>query len=246
MVKPVAARLRQLLKDKPGRKDYSLLITGHSAGGAVAALLYSHMHSSSSRAQSELRVLAGAFKRIHCITFGSPPVSLLPLTKPGTLSLRKSVFMAFINEGDPVARADKAYVKSLIELLAAPDPKTKSAPDKAVRKERSKLMLSSKRAPLSSESANAPSKSEARGPTWRVPNCTLSLAGRIVVLRSREPRMGGDRRTLDERMREGVIAQTAEDEDVRGVIWGDPLCHVMRFYSRRVEALAVEAITAKR
>ena len=245
-MKPVAARLRQLLKDNPGRKDYSLLITGHSAGGAVAALLYSHMHSSSKGAQSELSLLAGAFKRIHCITFGSPPVSLLPLAKPDTLRLRKSVFMAFINEGDPVARADKAYVKSLIELLAAPDPKTKSNPGKAVRKEKSKLTLSSKKAPLASKSSNALSKSEARAPTWRVPNCTLSLAGRIVVLRSREPTKGGDKRTLEERMKEGVVAQTAGDGDVRGVIWGDPMCHVMKFYSRRVEALAVDAITAKR
>ena len=43
MVEPVAARLRQLLEDDPSRSRYSLLITGHSAGGAVASLLYSHM-----------------------------------------------------------------------------------------------------------------------------------------------------------------------------------------------------------
>ncbi|KAI8198749.1 hypothetical protein K4K49_003861 [Colletotrichum sp. SAR 10_70] len=36
MVKPVAARLRQLLEEDPARSGYSLLITGHSAGGAVA------------------------------------------------------------------------------------------------------------------------------------------------------------------------------------------------------------------
>lgn len=246
-MKPVAARLRQLLKDKPGRKDSSLVITGHSAGGAVAALLYSHMYSSSKGAQSELRKLAGAFKRIHCITFGSPPVSLLPLAKPDSLSLRKSVFMSFINEGDPVTRADKAYVKSLVELLAAPDPKTKSStPGKAIRKEKSRLTLSSKKARLVSKSSSSLPDSDGRAPTWRVPNCTLSLAGRIVVLRSREPNKGGEKRTLEERMKEGVVAHTAGDDDVRGVVWGDPMCHVMRFYSRRVEALAVEAITARK
>ncbi|KAI8278722.1 hypothetical protein K4K56_013010 [Colletotrichum sp. SAR 10_98] len=36
MVKPVAARLRQLLEEDPARSGYSLLITGHSAGGAGA------------------------------------------------------------------------------------------------------------------------------------------------------------------------------------------------------------------
>ncbi|MBE3048404.1 lipase family protein [Candidatus Bathyarchaeota archaeon] len=245
MIKPVAARLRQLLKDRPGRSNYSLLITGHSAGGAVAALLYSHMHSASRAAQSELSVLAGSFKRIHCVTFGTPPVSLLPLAKPESSSFRKSVFMAFVNEGDPVARADKAYVRSLIELLAAPDPKGKPPESsKAVRKEKSKLTLSSKKAP--SKPPNAISKWDARSPTWRVPNCTLSLAGRVVVLRTRERAGLADRRTVEDRMRHGVVAQTASDGDVRGVIWGDPVCHVMRFYSRRVEALAVEAITATR
>ncbi|SPN98734.1 uncharacterized protein DNG_01779 [Cephalotrichum gorgonifer] len=252
MVRPVAARLRQLLKDQPGRSNYSLLITGHSAGGAVGALLYSHMHSASRTAQSELSLLAGSFKRIHCITFGAPPVSLLPLTKADAPQLRKSVFMNFINEGDPVARADKAYVKSLIELLASPDPspkngekERKSAPDKAVRKEKSRRFYPS----LTQPSPN--SSGEGSRGHWKVPDCTLSLAGRIVVLRSGSARRGREKgekgeKGVEERMRDGVVAQTAVDGDIRGVIWGDPVCHVMRFYSRRVEALAVEAITAKR
>ncbi len=42
MVKPVAQRLRQLLEEDPSRASSSLLITGHSAGGAVASLLYMH------------------------------------------------------------------------------------------------------------------------------------------------------------------------------------------------------------
>lgn len=256
MVKPVAARLRQLLKDNPGRSNYSLLITGHSAGGAVAALLYAHMHSGSKPARSELSLLAGRFKRIHCVTFGSPPVSLLPLSKPASPGFRKSVFMAFINEGDPVARADKAYVKSLVELLAAPDPKaprSKSAPPpadaKVLKKEKSRLMLlsSSKKPPPQPSSSQQAAAAARNTPRWKVPNCTLSLAGRVVVLRTREQRRkGAERGTVEERMEGGVVAQTAEDADVRGVIWGDPVCHVMRFYARRVEALAVEAITAKR
>ncbi|KAJ4302042.1 hypothetical protein N0V88_002178 [Collariella sp. IMI 366227] len=126
MVTPVASRLRQLLEEDPSRASYSLLITGHSAGGAVAALLYSHMHASSNTASSELNAVAGCFKRIHCITFGTPPISLVPLTKPTDFARRpqfkKSLFMNFVNEGDPVTRADKAYVKSLLELFAAPAP----------------------------------------------------------------------------------------------------------------------------
>lgn len=205
MVAPVAARIRQLLEEDPGRASYSLLITGHSAGGAVAALLYSHMTSIAPETESQLNVLAGCFKRIHCITFGAPPVSLLPLKKPIRPELRKSLFFSFINEGDPVARADKAYVRSLLELLGTAPPQ--------------------------------------RITTWPIPESTLSNAGRIVVLRPENPKGFGDKKTVEERLEEGVQAVTCREDELRGVVWGDPVCHLMRFYKERVDRLAVEALT---
>lgn len=57
MVKPVAARLRSLLEENPSRSSFSLLMTGHSAGGAVASLLYAHMLAEV--AKSELNILTG-------------------------------------------------------------------------------------------------------------------------------------------------------------------------------------------
>lgn len=57
MVKPVAARLRSLLEENPSRSSFSLLMTGHSAGGAVASLLYAHMLAEVAR--SELNILTG-------------------------------------------------------------------------------------------------------------------------------------------------------------------------------------------
>ena len=187
MVRPLASRLRRMLQDASG---YSLVFTGHSAGGAVAALLYAHMMSACTTELSDLR---GWYRRVHCVTFGSPPVSLLPLRK-AALDGKKSMFLSFVNEGDPVTRADRAYVKSLVELLASPAP---------VRPRR-----------------------------WRVPVCSLSNAGRIVVLRS-----GQDAR--------GVVAVTCRDEDLRGLIWGDPVAHIMDLYAGRVEELAVRAVTAR-
>lgn len=120
MIKPVAERLRVLLEENPARSNCSLLITGHSAGGAVAALLYAHMMST--KIESELSYLTGFFKRVHCITFGAPPVSLRALQKPEDKRHHKSLFFAFINEGDPVPRADKNFVKSLLKLYASPAP----------------------------------------------------------------------------------------------------------------------------
>lgn len=61
MLKPVADRLRRLLEENPARSNCSLLITGHSAGGAVASLLYAHMMST--KIESELNYLTNFFKR---------------------------------------------------------------------------------------------------------------------------------------------------------------------------------------
>lgn len=293
MVKPVAARLRQLLADDPGLRSYSLLITGHSAGGAVAALLYSHMLSTSPAAASELSELTSRFKRVHCVTFGTPPVSLLPLQRPSDFAarpeLRKSLFLSFVNEGDPVARADKAYVRSLLELFATPAPtpgataaghstSALTVPDAAARGLRKKISKTSlmmmqparsaaaaaaaasrTRIDESSSSSSSSDNSSAQhrhhgrttssgggAPVWDVPPAVLSNAGRIVVLRSGDPRARlKGKKTVEERLDEGVVAQIATDEQLRTVVWGDPVCHLMKLYAGRLEMLAVNSVTAK-
>jgi hypothetical protein len=253
MVKPVAARLRQLLEEDPGRAAYSLLITGHSAGGAVASLLYSHMLAETSQAQSELNVLTGCFRRVHCVTFGTPPVSLLPLAKPQREGLRKSLFLSFVNEGDPVARADPAYVRALLALYAAPPPPPPppSNDRRSPREKASRASLASSKngragKGSSSSSGDVARRSPAGGPVWKVPQATLSSAGRIVVLRSGHPkaRLKG-KKTVEERLNEGVVAQITTDEQLRTVIWGDPVCHLMKLYAGRIETLAVGAVTAR-
>ena len=310
MIKPVAARLRQLLQEDPERANYSLLITGHSAGGAVAALLYSHMLARSGQAESELNLLTGCFKRVHCVTFGAPPLSLLPLTKPDGPEMSKSLFLSFVNAGDPVVRADKAYVKSLLELLANPPPSVASSTAVVVsggssgkkKDESRKSSLSDKKSSKPSASSSArPSKSKHSAsssrtdtlptsstmskPVWPVPPATLSIAGRIVILRSANddssrkstssslkarftsskststtdkksssssPKSSSssssskDFRTVSDRLKEGVVAVTCAEEQLRGVVWGDPVAHVMRLYKGRVEMLAVEAVTGRK
>ncbi|KAI9155068.1 hypothetical protein HJFPF1_07635 [Paramyrothecium foliicola] len=254
MIKPVAARLRQLLQDDPSRSCYSLMITGHSAGGAVAALLYSHMLAITKEARSELNILTGCFKRVHCVTFGAPPISLLPLTRPNRPELRKSLFLSIVNEGDPVVRADKAYVKSLLELLSNPPPAPASSPKESrdkksstpnPKKSKSKASLSSKPSKAMIKASSAASTKSAK-PTWRVPPCTLSTAGRIVVLRSGDTRAKArDRKTVQERLAEGVVAVTCQEEQLREVIWGDPACHLMGLYAGRIEVLAVGAVSGR-
>ena len=273
MIGPVARRLRQLLEEDPGRAaSHSLLMTGHSAGGAVAALLHAHMLARSAAASSELNALAARFRRIHCVTFGAPPVSLLPLGAgdpegcggprrgEGRGRGSKDLFLSFVNEGDPFVRADKAYLRSLFELFAAPAPAPaeekedgRAGVDGAGSGRRSKTSLAAKAdrsAKLSGggsgNSSSSSSRSRKSGPAWKVPPCTLSNAGRIVVLRSGDPRARLDgKKTVEERVNEGVVAQVTTDEQLRSVIWGDPVCHVMKLYAARIETLAVGAVTAR-
>ncbi|KAJ5659944.1 hypothetical protein N7507_006395 [Penicillium longicatenatum] len=224
MVAPVAARLRALIEEDPSRMSYSLLITGHSAGGAVASLLYLHILSISPEVSSELTHLRGCFKHIHCVTFGAPPISFQPLLLPGVPEYSRFIFFSFINEGDPVCRAEKAYFLSLLDLFAKPPPGS---------------ILSSKPRPGSIV-------------YWPVPPSTLSTAGRLVLLRDKtqpsnrpeahRPRNDGAPPLPP---RENVEAYGITDAGLRGVIFGDPLTHFMDLYARRIDILARNSASIK-
>jgi hypothetical protein len=214
----------------------------------------------SSETESELNILCGYFKRIHCITFGAPPVSLLPLAKPERRELRKSLFLSFVNEGDPVARAEKAYIKSLLELYAAPAPNSSNTVaatnsthtvlplltgNKAASS--STLTVNKIRPSGPSHTKSAPADS-GPAPIWPVPPSTLSNAGRLILLRSVTVNSNGKKRGIfeaDSRMDDGVQARIVTDEQLRGVIWGDPVCHMMKLYARRLEVLATNAVVGR-
>ncbi|KAF2638505.1 alpha/beta-hydrolase [Massarina eburnea CBS 473.64] len=206
MVKPVADRLRVLLEENPARSNASLLITGHSAGGAVAALLFAHMMNV--QVQSELSYLTGFFKRIHCVIFGAPPVSLLPLKKSNDQQHRKSLFYSFINEGDPVPRIDRSVFKSLVRLYSTPAP-------------------------------NYSCLTTASLPAYPIPQCSLSPAGRLIVLRNKQSSISG----MVSDAEEDIEAVTVDDDLLRSVVYGDPVKHEMRLYRKRVEVIATRAVT---
>lgn len=240
MVKPVAERLRVLIQENPARSNCSLLITGHSAGGAVAALLYAHMMSKS--VDSELNYLTGFFKRVHCVTFGAPPISRWSLQKSEEPRYKKWLFYSFINEGDPVPRADKPFFKSLLKLYTSPAPSASVLG--ATIASMSTLQLSNPAPPKSrlrirrpSKSTLPPQKTAATNPPpgieWPVPPCELSPAGRLIVLRQ----IPGSRRE------EEVEAVTVEEGMLRKVMYGDPLKHQMRIYKERVDYVATRAVT---
>jgi hypothetical protein len=219
MVVPVAKRLRQLLEQDPSRCSSSLLITGHSAGGAVASLLYMHMLATPT--ESSLSVLTGCFKRVHCITFGAPPVSFLPLQKPSHLRADKSLFLSFINEGDPIVRADVAYMLSLAKLLAGSKGTRNCSASTLVKKASHAVLNSGKE-----------EKPDRRAPSWPVPEAPLSNSGRLVVLREKPCSQRNP----------SVEAVVTDDSKLRNVIFGDTSMHSMALYQQRVERLAFAAM----
>ncbi|KAJ5550344.1 hypothetical protein N7535_001718 [Penicillium sp. DV-2018c] len=220
MVAAVAARLRSLLEEDPSRMSYSLVFTGHSAGGAVASLLYLHLLSETPAVQSELTHLRGCFRHIHCVTFGAPPISLRPLQASPAAQKSKSVFFAFINEGDPVSRADKGYFLSLLDLYVSPAPGSLLTLYDRKRK-------------------SAPSY-------WRTPSSHLSLAGRLILLRPLDQHSGRPVVVAPPTHpghpalppRENVDACGITELELRGVVFGDPVMHFMDLYAHRIDALA--------
>ncbi|KXT15267.1 hypothetical protein AC579_4862 [Pseudocercospora musae] len=225
MIAPVAARLRKLLEENNSRNPPSLILTGHSAGGAVASLLYMHMLATAARCESELNDLSGFLKRIHCVTFGTPPVSLLPLQNPAGKRYERNVFMHFANEGDVVVRADRSYMSTIVRLVAAPSPVCSTKMCATVRKKVSKQVLSS--------SGYRPGN-KYQPPRWEVPPATLSNAGRTIMLREKP---GSKRHSVE--------AVQVTDEDLRDVVFGDPEMHKMELYKKRIDMLAIAAVTGQ-
>ncbi|KAK8227063.1 Alpha/Beta hydrolase protein [Phyllosticta capitalensis] len=87
-----------------------VIFTGHSAGAAVASLLFLHYRKKYADALSVT---------LSCILFGCPPTfqpaPSLPshVLKPAAGEL----WLNIINEYDVVSRADKPYVRSLVDLF---------------------------------------------------------------------------------------------------------------------------------
>ena len=138
--------------------------------------------------------------------------------------------MSFINEGDPVPRADKAYIRSLLNLYASPAPGTTCTIGKPL------LKPCKNKNPKPKKASNAPAL-PAPIYTWKVPPGTLSSAGRLVVLRDHQN--AGAEPTND------VKAEITSDEQLRSVVFGDPVMHMMKVYAKRVEVLATKAVTAR-
>ncbi|KAF5565626.1 hypothetical protein FNAPI_1554 [Fusarium napiforme] len=100
--------IRQVTVDE-GLKD--IVFTGHSAGGAVAAMVFLHFVC---HCPSEL-----SNAKFSLITFGAPPVTSTNITKLARSLPQTRHIYAVVNEHDLVPRVDQSYITSIISLYRA-------------------------------------------------------------------------------------------------------------------------------
>ncbi|KAF5719955.1 hypothetical protein FMUND_4425 [Fusarium mundagurra] len=97
--------VRQVTVDE-GLND--IVFTGHSAGGAVAAMVFLHFVC---HCPSEL-----SNAKFSLITFGAPPVTSTNITELAQSLPQTRHIYAVVNEHDLVPRVDQGYITSIISL----------------------------------------------------------------------------------------------------------------------------------
>ncbi|KAF8853351.1 alpha/beta-hydrolase [Acephala macrosclerotiorum] len=89
----------------------SVLFTGHSAGGAVAVLLCLYFQGNQSLGDIPL----------HCVTFGAPPIISCLNIALTAVDNHPGKILAFVNDEDLVARADRTYLKEIEKAYSNSD-----------------------------------------------------------------------------------------------------------------------------
>ncbi|KAH7222451.1 Alpha/Beta hydrolase protein [Fusarium oxysporum] len=97
--------IRQVTADK-SLED--IVFTGHSAGGAVAAMIFLHFVC---HFPSEL-----SNAKFSLVTFGAPPVTSTNITELAQSLPQSRHIYAVVNEHDLVPRVDQGYITSIISL----------------------------------------------------------------------------------------------------------------------------------
>jgi len=177
----------------------NIILTGHSAGGAVASLIFLHFVSAAQCEHPSLspfcfhtcpktrQASSSSAIKYSLITFGSAPVASQGITKQQLLLKHKipnntiGLMMAFVNEYDMVSRADKSYLRSILDLYRSryglpprwspPDPGIGATANIAPKDERVDI------------SNGIGGMQKASGDTWPLPVPIFHFVGDIVVFR---------------------------------------------------------------
>jgi hypothetical protein len=158
-----------------------VIFTGHSAGGATAALLFMHYFT---------QVPEGF--QVSCITFGAPPVTLPDLTERIAEYLpnrsKCGLILAFANERDLVPRIDHDYVRSLVNLYCKgrrlPQLDPEATADSPLAAAQQDLQAQSSPEPQGAvDQEIAPMASQ----DWLLPKPNFYNFGKLIVSRNATP-----------------------------------------------------------
>ncbi|KAF5656129.1 hypothetical protein FCIRC_13767 [Fusarium circinatum] len=135
-----------------------IVFTGHSAGGAVAAMVFlnfiCHCPAELSNAKFSL------------ITFGAPPVTSINITELAQSLPQTRHIYAVVNEHDLVPRVDQGYITSIISLY-------RSAYGLPLSDFNNTTFTTNSQADKNQDS------------TWRLPPPDFHVVGNVVVLRAK-------------------------------------------------------------
>ena len=53
----------------------------------------------------------------HCITFGTPPITSIPIHSIQEASINPGLFLSIVNEGDLVSQAQEDFIKILVDVF---------------------------------------------------------------------------------------------------------------------------------
>ena len=223
---------KHLEKTKAPNGPRQVLFAGHSAGAAVASLLFYHsLSTSSEQCKSSLhpalcpmvvnpRPPTDPWLSFSCVTFGSPPIcdskfaSLANRLREETKTCRFHI--NFLNEFDLVPCLDKPYVLSLINLY---------------RTKFSLPPIQSEESVVSSTTVGASSSSNIDTTSfWPLPAPVLVHSGEMVLLSLDE--------SLDGEYETGKLRATTISNDVLGsLVYCRLAAHKMDLYLTNLSEL---------
>ncbi|KAK4225447.1 Alpha/Beta hydrolase protein [Podospora fimiseda] len=151
---------------RPASDDHHVIFTGHSAGGAVATLLY-----------LRFKKLFGNERRISCLTFGAPPCVSAFGAEDQIDNGPNGVHLNIVNEFDMVSRVDGPYILNMVNLLRGMYGMNGLTPEEPAKGGGGELKAAMT---WSSEETQYGGSSE--GGIWCLPPSLYRHVGKIVVL----------------------------------------------------------------
>ncbi|KAI9771960.1 MAG: hypothetical protein M1839_002593 [Geoglossum umbratile] len=205
-----------------------VLFTGHSAGGAVASLVFAHLLSTAAQTYPSLK--------FSNITFGSPPVTrqnLSPLTRGNHPSeTNRGLVLDFVNEYDLVARADPNYIRSLVDLYRT-IYRLPKIQDHATAEEDRRVLLG-----LSGGEWRSMYDRRASLPVWPLPAPDYFHLGQVIVLKAGVTDLEGEIGGAGQEARLDLRAYVVRPDEFARLLFCRISVHTRLIYLENVKEIA--------